>query len=213
MVMTTHTLKYTKNNNPDRMIKGSRHIACFFICKSLYLRFKPTTMKNKILLVTFAAGSFLLSCKKETESQVTTAPITTYSSIKNADWFIGEWANKSAEGELTERWKKVNDSVYYGESYFVTLSKDTAFAETVQLEEANGKLAFTVTVPNQNNEKPVRFEATSFTKSQIVFENPKHDFPNKIVYNRVGKDSLVAQIYGTQKGKPATEKFKMKKVN
>lgn len=169
-------------------------------------------MKNKIILLACTAGFVLLSCKKE-NTAIKTSTATSYNQIKNADWFIGEWANKSAEGELTERWKKVNDSVYHGESYFVTPAKDTVFAETVALTEANGKLAFTVTVPNQNDEKPVRFEATSFTRSQIVFENPKHDFPNKIVYNSVGNDSLVAEIYGTQKGKPATEKFAMKKVN
>ncbi len=172
-------------------------------------------MKRSITLVTSAVVLLLaVSCKEQAKSEAEPkqpAPAKTYSNLEKANWFLGEWGNKSAEGELTERWKKQNDSVFHGESYFVVGSKDTVFAEHVQMEEANGKLAYTVTVPGQNNEKPVRFEMTSGDDRQIIFENPKHDYPNKIVYNKVGSDSLVAEIFGIQKGKPASEKFRMKR--
>jgi hypothetical protein len=172
-------------------------------------------MKLNITLLAAAAAITLLSCKKETATEQTqsveTAPVKTYTNLEKANWFLGEWGNSSKEGELTERWNKENDSVFHGESYFVVGGKDTVFAEHVRLEDANGKLAYIVTVPNQNNDEPVRFDMTSATDSQIVFENPKHDYPNKIVYNKIGNDSLVAEIFGIQKGKPATEKFAMKK--
>lgn len=166
-------------------------------------------MKSKVILfpVVFALA-FLASCKKETKEEI---PAKTYSNLAKAEWFIGEWGNKSTDGELTERWKKENDSVYLGESYFVVGEKDTVFAETVRLEETNGKLAYIVTVPGQNKELPVSFEMTSSTDNQIVFENPKHDYPNKIIYNLIEKDSLIAEISGLKKGKPYTEKFVMKK--
>ncbi|MHA3788574.1 DUF6265 family protein [Flavobacterium hauense] len=153
-------------------------------------------MKLNITLLSAAALLLLASCKKE---------------ITSANWFLGEWGNKSSEGELTERWKKENDSVYHGESYFVVSGKDTVFAEHIKLEDANGKLAYIVTVPGQNNEQSVRFEMTSSNENQIIFENPEHDYPSKIIYNKVGTDSLVAEISGIQKGKPASEKFRMKK--
>lgn len=170
-------------------------------------------MKLNTTLLFATALTLLLSCKRETQADAPAeaTPAKTYASLEKASWFIGEWGNKSAEGELTERWKKENDSVYHGESYFVVGGKDTVFKEHVRLEEANGILAYIVTVPNQNNGEAVRFEMTSVKDNQIVFENPKHDFPNKVVYNKVGNDSLVAEIFGTQKGKPSTEKFAMKK--
>jgi len=151
----------------------------------------------------------MLSCKKTPET-VTKEP-NKYTELEKASWFLGEWANTSKDGELTERWKKENDSVYHGESYFVVGGKDTVFAEHVRLEEANSKLAYIVTVPDQNKALPVRFEATSATLKQIVFENKQHDFPTRIVYNKVGNDSLVAEISGTKNGRPASETFKMKK--
>ena len=166
-------------------------------------------MKTTTLLCAALLSCFI-SCKKEAEA-TEQAKIKTYQKLEQASWFLGEWANRSPEGELTERWKKVNDSVYHGESYFVIAGKDTVFADTVSLEEANGKLAYVVTVPNQNDAKPVRFEMTTANDSVIIFENPKHDFPNKITYNKIGNDSLVAEISGVKKGKPSAELFAMKK--
>lgn len=171
-------------------------------------------MKLNIIFLSAAVFVLMASCKMGT---TTTQPDgkqptkKTYYNLAKAGWFLGEWGNTSKEGELTERWIKENDSVYHGESYFVVGSRDTVFSEHVRLEDANGKLAYIVTVPGQNNEQPVRFEMTSSNESQVIFENPQHDFPNKIIYNKVGNDSLVAEISGIKKGKPASEKFRMKK--
>lgn len=170
-------------------------------------------MKQNITIMAVLMGSLLISCKetpKETEASA--VPETkTYSQLEKAEWFLGEWGNVTPEGELTERWKQENDSVYLGESYFVINGKDTVFAETVRLEEASGKLTYTVTVPGQNNGQPVPFKMTSATDSQLVFENPQHDFPSKIVYNKITADSIMAEISGMEKGKPASQQFAMKK--
>ncbi len=149
------------------------------------------------------------SCKKETHVQ---KQDKTFSEIQKANWFLGRWENNSAEGTLSESWKKLNDSTFYGESYFV-IEKDTVFAETIHLEERNEKLLYIVTVPNQNEERPVTFTLTKNSKTQLIFENPSHDFPNKIIYNQVGTDSLVAEISGMKNGKEKSEFFKMKRVN
>ncbi|MGV3460097.1 MAG: DUF6265 family protein [Flavobacterium sp.] len=160
-----------------------------------------------------AVFALLASCtKKETTTEETTAPVAEApNKMAKAEWLLGSWGNTTPEGALTEKWEKVNDSVMHGESYFVIGGKDTLFAETVALTSENGKLAYTVTVPGQNDEKPVRFDMTSSNESQIVFENPQHDFPNKIVYKKITNDSLVAEISGMKKGKPASEQFAMKK--
>lgn len=152
----------------------------------------------------------LASCNKEAKKEAV-AETKTYDQLEKASWLLGEWGNKSPEGELTERWKRENDSVFKGESYFVTGDKDTVFAETIVLDETDEKLAYTVTVPDQNNAKPVRFKMTSITDGQIVFENPKHDFPAKITYKKIGNDSLKAEISGMRDGKPSSEIFAMKK--
>ncbi len=167
--------------------------------------------------ITFLSAAMLcgalLSCnsKKETETPSIKSPVAkTYPHLEKAAWLIGSWGNTSSEGVLSENWKKVNDSVYHGESYFV-VGKDTVFSENIQLAETNGKLVYNVTVPGQNNGQATPFELTSSSGSQMVFENPEHDFPNRITYNKISNDSLVAEISGIQKGKPAKETFAMKR--
>lgn len=170
--------------------------------------------RNITILSAVLLSSLIISCKKEateTTETYTQPEAKTYTELEKANWFLGNWGNTSPEGELTESWKKENDSVYTSATYFVVGGKDTVFAETARLEETNGKLAYIVTVPSQNESKPVRFDMTSATESQIVFENPQHDYPTKIVYTKTANDSLVAEISGMQKGKPASEKFAMKK--
>lgn len=157
------------------------------------------------LLVTL----LLISCKKEF---VVVPHQEQFLQLQKADWFLGRWENNSEEGNLSEIWKKQNDSTFYGESYFV-IKNDTVFAETIQLQERYGVLSYVVSVPNQNEEEPVTFQLNKNTNDGLIFENPSHDYPTKISYKQVESDSLVAEISGIKDGKLKSEFFKMKKVH
>ena len=39
------------------------------------------------------------------------------------------------------------------------------------------------------------------TDSAVTFENLAHDFPQRVMYRRVGGDSLVARVEGTRAGR------------
>lgn len=168
-------------------------------------------MKKAIPLLAFVLLG-TISCKKETVVEKTIEKEKQFAALEKADWLVGRWENNSEEGNLSETWKKENDSTLLGESYF-EIKGDTVFAEHISLEERNGKLSYVVTIPDQNNEKPVAFELTSADVHLLVFENPKHDYPNKIKYNHIGTDSLVAEISGLKDGKAKKEFFWMKKKN
>ena len=147
------------------------------------------------------------SCKNNRRFENERKP---YVTLEQAHWLLGKWQNQTDDGILTESWKKLNDSTFYGESYFV-IAKDTVFAESIQLAERNEILAYTVTVANQNQAKPVSFILTKINSEKMIFENPAHDFPQKIIYNRIGNDSLVAEISGKSKDKERREIFTFKR--
>lgn len=155
-------------------------------------------MKNAILILILALT--FTSCLKSKE----------VSKIVVADWLVGNWENKSATGDLLETWKKVNDSVYDGESYFIK-GKDTLHFEKIQMKQKGEALYYITTIKGQNNNKPVTFKYNDTIEKQLVFENPKHDYPQKIMYSKITKDSIIIQISGIQQGKPSTERFSMKK--
>ncbi|POY41066.1 hypothetical protein C3L50_00625 [Flavobacterium alvei] len=144
---------------------------------------------------------FLASCKKSKE----------VSKIVGNDWLVGNWENKSDEGNLSETWTKVNDSIFEGEAYFIK-EKDNLHAEKMQLQQKGETLLYIATVKGQNNDKPITFRHNDTIVKQLVFENPKHDFPQKISYSKITKDSIVIEVSGIQQGKPSSERYSMKKT-
>lgn len=168
--------------------------------------------KKSITLAAIAITALVVSCQKKEKTE-TTAPeptAKTYALIDKASWLVGEWGNTSKEGVLTETWTRLNDSTLTAQTYFVT-GKDTVHTESVVLEQKMDSLFYIPTVKNQNDGKPVTFKLTSSTDQLLVFENPKHDFPQKITYNKVTNDSLVAAISGMKNGKESKESYPMKK--
>lgn len=155
-------------------------------------------MKKAILILILALT--FTSCLKSKEA----------SKIVVADWLLGNWENKSDDGDLLETWKKVNDSLYDGESYFIK-GKDTLHFEKIQMKQKGEALYYIATIKGQNNDKPVTFKHNDTIEKQLVFENPKHDYPQRIVYSQITKDSIIIQISGIQQGKPSSERFSMKK--
>ena len=143
----------------------------------------------------------ILSCKKGEKTNL----------LNEIDWLIGTWENNSDKGNLLEIWKKENDSVYSGQSFYIK-AKDTLHFESIQLKQISDSLLYSSSVKGQDNDLALDFRLTSKTQNQFVFENPKNDFPKKIVYKLITKDSLVAIISGIQQGKTCSETFSMKKI-
>ncbi|MGF7075682.1 DUF6265 family protein [Mucilaginibacter sp. R-33] len=131
--------------------------------------------------------------------------------ITHAKWLIGSWKNQSAKTVDIETWKKLNDSTFIGRSYSLT-GADTVSSEHIRMEQHKGKLYYIPTVNNQNGGKAVTFTLTSSNNKHLVFENPEHDFPQKITYTQITNNSLVAEISGTRKGWQKAIQFPMKRV-
>lgn len=156
-------------------------------------------MKNIILLF---ASLLLFSCGEKKEAKK-------FPLIEKANWFLGEWENKSKTGDFTENWEKLSDSTFMAVS-IIKQGKDTVFHENVVLEQKNDSLFYNVSM-KENKDDITSFYLTSFTDKQLVFENPKHDFPTKIIYNLITADSISATIHGKIKGVEQTEIFPMTK--
>lgn len=146
----------------------------------------------------------IFSCKESDANEL--------EKMKAANWILGNWENKSVDGNLSETWKKVNDSTFEAQSYFIK-EKDTLHFESIILQQKGEELTYSTMVKGQNEEKAVAFKLTTTTEKQLVFENPKHDYPQKIIYSEINPDSIVVKISGIQQGKPSSEQYSMKKIN
>lgn len=160
-------------------------------------------MKIPLLLLILAA--IFTSCKRTDKNNLEKT------AIQKANWILGKWAGQNTEGTLSENWTKLNDSTFQAKSYFIKI-KDTLHFESITLEERDEKLSYKATVQGQNNNKAVTYRLTLDSINKLVFENPQQDYPQKITYTLINKDSLVASISGLQLGKQSTEIFGMKRV-
>ena len=68
----------------------------------------------------------------------------------------------------------------------------TAF-EFLRVVVKDGKAVY---VAQPGGAPPTEFVASSATAERIVFENPAHDFPKRVIYQRSGPDRLTASIDG-----------------
>lgn len=69
--------------------------------------------------------------------------------------------------------------------------------EQLMLREAEGRLVY---VANPSGQAETAFTTTAVTDSSFTVENLAHDFPQRLVYRRVGSDSLAVRVEGGGRG-------------
>lgn len=149
-----------------------------------------------------------VSCKKYDANG---NEIKDYDELNKASWLLGEWEKTDSLGTLVEIWKTEDDSTFVGESYYIQNQKDTIHRETIELMQDQEHLIYTATVEGENNDEGVPFQMTKDNDSLLVFENPKHDFPQKIKYQLKKDNSLLATISGKIKGIERAQSYPMTK--
>ncbi|HEY0676668.1 MAG TPA: DUF6265 family protein [Chitinophagaceae bacterium] len=141
------------------------------------------------------------SCHQAEESE-------TFRQLKQLE---GTWKMQTEKSAIYESWKIGSPQQLLGRSYTIR-GTDTLVLENVKLEETNNKIFYIPLVTNQNRGRPVLFTLVSAERSKFIFENKLHDFPQRVIYNIVSKDSIHAWIEGTKNGKERRSDFYYKKV-
>ncbi|MBM4130063.1 hypothetical protein FJ250_03410 [bacterium] len=112
--------------------------------------------------------------------------------IARAAWLAGTWEMGEA-GDLTEEhWLPPRGDSMLAVSRTVSAGR-LAWFETVVLRETGDGLVFEAHPAGQPGGS---FPAVTVTDSLLVFENPAHDFPQRIGYRRTDDGGLEAWIEG-----------------
>lgn len=146
----------------------------------------------KYYFVILVAAITVASCKDRAKDKTATSQAA---AIDRFDWLTGRWYMEEKEGITTEDWLRVNDSLLEGRSDFVKGDSVIPF-ETIRIYNITDTFYYEAKAAGQNKEQPVAFTMTSMTDSGFVAENPAHDFPKRISYRLVNRDSIHAYIDG-----------------
>ncbi len=109
----------------------------------------------------------------------------------------GCWQLEGNGRKTEEHWLAPAGGSMLGVSRTVAGGKTVEY-EFIQIRDLPDGLTY---IAKPSNQPEARFKIASKTTDEIVFENPTHDFPQRIRYRRVGNDALHARVEGPMNGK------------
>ena len=118
----------------------------------------------------------------------------TNENFKKLDWLEGTWTrtNNKPGRSAHEKWQKFSSSEWSGIGVNMQ-GGDTASVEKLKIVIKDDNIYYVADIVE--NKEPVYFKLTSITKNGFVCENPHHDFPKKISYQKDG-EKIKATISG-----------------
>ena len=137
------------------------------------------------------------------------APLPAQSrTLVDLHWLAGCWERARPTSRMVELWTPAVNNVMTGTSYSVT---DTSQRELEQLRLfVRGDTLIYEAHPS--TQMMNEFKSTKISAQEIVFEDPEHDFPQKITYRRIGADSLIAVTEGDRAGRAQPITFAFRKA-
>lgn len=134
----------------------------------------------------------------------------TDATVKSLGWMTGCWEVTDSKGRTTtERWAAPTENLMLGTSQTVRDGKSTSFEFLRVMSSATG-IAYVAKPSSATSETTFTLAKTS--AKEVVFENLKHDFPQRIIYRQPTADSLAARIEGSINGELKGMDIPMKRV-
>jgi len=123
--------------------------------------------------------------------------------VSGLSWFAGCWEMRpSPSFSIEEQWTRPAAGTLLGMGRTIKGGK-TVFTEFLRISVENGTLTYTARIGTKG---VTGFPLLRMSADEVVFENPAHDYPQRIIYRKQG-DRLFARIEGLDKGKEKHSDF------
>ncbi|MDA1266856.1 MAG: DUF6265 family protein [Planctomycetota bacterium] len=149
-------------------------------------RITPEGLQVRVIQRDYGKDSFALYCHPEDIPLPTPAKAT----IADLAWLAGAWVGTRGSSSLEERWSPPGGGAMLGVSRTIRGDKMVAF-EYLRVVERDGGLVY---VAQPGGSSPTEFVLTELGTQRAVFENPRHDSPQRIVYELSAEGALSATI-------------------
>lgn len=118
-------------------------------------------------------------------------------------WLSGCWHVQRGAREIVEYWMRPSGGTLLGMSRTVANGRTVDY-EFLMIRERDGAIEY---VAKPSGQPEAVFPAVKVAADEVVFENPAHDFPQRISYRRPSPGALSARVEGTSKGSPRALDF------
>jgi len=132
------------------------------------------------------------------------------SSLGQLAWLGGCWNAEGSEPGSGEQWMPLAGNSLMGVSRTVRQGRTVAYEFMRIAQDSDGRLAF---IAQPSGKPPASFPVRSMNKTEVVFENPEHDFPQRVIYRLESPTQLRASIEGIRNGSLKSIAFPMVRVS
>jgi hypothetical protein len=153
----------------------------------------PTGSGERVVTIEWASGSQVAAWSAVLERlSIATSPGT---GIDRLAWLQGCWEAVSDDRIIEEHWMAPRGESMLGVSRTIRDGSLVAY-ELLVVREQGDRLALEA---HPSGQPAAVFVSSGIGEQDVVFENPEHDFPQRVGYERQG-DNLVSWIEGTEGG-------------
>ena len=126
--------------------------------------------------------------------------------IADIAWLSGPWVGSRSSGAtFEERWSPPKGGSMLAISRTVNAAGKLSAFEYLRIVEREGGLVY---VAQPGGTPATEFVLTELSKTRAVFDNPRHDYPKRIIYELSADGSLTATIGYLKGGTPRKFEFK-----
>lgn len=118
-------------------------------------------------------------------------------------WMVGSWVSDAGPRQSDEHWTHAAGGTMFGVNRTVANDR-TVFFEYLRIEKTEAGIVYLASP--KGRQPPTAFTLIESGEKRAVFENPQHDFPQRIVYWREG-EALRARIEGTVNGEAKSSEW------
>lgn len=130
--------------------------------------------------------------------------------INDLAWMKGCWTSNHNGRTITEHWLKPAGRTMLGLGRTVAEGKTVEFEFMQIRQEPSGSILF---IAKPSGQAEATFKLIKGSNREVVFENPQHDFPQRVIYRIQGDGSLLGRIEGVSQGKEKSVDFPMNRAS
>jgi hypothetical protein len=124
--------------------------------------------------------------------------------LTTISWLSGTWTSDERGRQITEQWMSPAGGTMLGMSRTVSRGRTVEYEFLLLRSEANGEINY---VAKPSGQAETAFKLIRASATEAVFENPQHDFPQRVIYTLKNGGKLMAAIEGTKDGKTRRVEF------
>ena len=102
--------------------------------------------------------------------------------LEQLQWLVGNWESANKDQITLESWEKTSELTYEGAGITLSNSGEELGREGLRLLVMKDQIFYLAKV--DHNALPIPFVLTHCRGNRFVFQNPQHDFPKVITYDR-----------------------------